>query len=163
MRSYFIYRDGDEVETNWASWKLDSFRRVWAAFRQSFRETDWLHYFSGNGPGRLEFKEFSGFRKMQNHFGVVGECTICVVGGRRRPQGECYYRFITIFPLVEEPESESELYDQSSLFLSRDAWPEYVRNRVAMAEDFLMMYLQEDCTCRVGFHRRCPHHFKTRD
>ena len=153
MSAHFIYRDGDEVEVGWLEWKLDSLHRFVADFWQGCRETDWLHYFSENGHGDIVFKEFSGFRKCQDVVAVLGQWSICVKGGRRRYLGECYYRSV----MLRDPESitcavRGEAY-----------WSSYVTGRVARAETILDRYAFPNCTCRIGFHRRCPHHFKTRN
>lgn len=153
MSDHFIYRDGDEVEVSWLEWKLDNLRRSAVDLWRGFRDTDWLHYFCENGHGDVTFKEFSGFRKCQNVVAVLGQWTICIKGGRRRYLGECYYRSV----MLRDPESIICAVHGEA------CWSDYVKNRVAMAEAVVDRYAYPNCTCRVGFHRRCPHHFRTRD
>jgi len=153
MSVNYVWRDDEEVEVGWLTWKVDNLRRLVADLWYGFRETDWPHYFSENGHGDIVFKEFSGFRKCQNVVAVLGQWSICVKGGRRRYLGECYYRSV----MLQDPESIT------CAVRDKTCWSSYVIGRVAMAEAILDRYAFSNCTCRVGFHRRCPHHFKTRN
>jgi hypothetical protein len=144
METYVIYRDGEEVEVGWFGWKLDQLRRVWNVCKQ----TDWRHYFQGNGPGEVTYKHFTGFREFQNQLAYNAQWIITVKGGFRRPEGNCYYRSIT------------EYYLESGF---EKGLPEYVKDKVRGAEMMIDRYALPDCTCRIGYHRRCPHHFNTRD
>jgi hypothetical protein len=153
MSEHLIYRDDEEVEVGWLIWKMDRLRHFMTDFWRGFRETDWLHYFCENGPGDIVFKEFSGFRKCQDVVAVIGQWSICIKGGRRRYLGECYYRNV----MLRDP-------DSINCAVHGDiAWSDYVKRQVAMAEAVLDRYAFPNCTCRLGFHRRCPLHFKTRN
>ena len=153
MNKHFIYRGDEDVTVGWLEWKLDSLRHSVTDFWRVFRETDWLHYFCENGHADVVFKEFSGFHKCQNRVAVLGQWSICVKGGRRRYLGEFYYHNV----MLTDPDSISCAVHGEA------AWSEYVKCRVATAETVLDRYTLPDCTCRVGWHRRCPHHFRTRN
>jgi hypothetical protein len=147
-QAYTLYRDGEEVEVSWLEKKFDDLRRFLSACRQ----TDWVHYFHGNGPWESVSKEFTGFRKLQSSRTAVGTWTICIKGGIRLSTGAFYYRNIA----VSGEGNGSDL-------LSERTWSEFVRRKVSGAEKVLDLYQRLDCTCRVGFHRRCPHHYTTQN
>jgi hypothetical protein len=145
METYLIYnKDGEEVEVGWIGLMLDRYRRFWKVCKQ----TDWRHYFKGNGPGEVVWKHFTGFRELQNQLAYNAQWRTTLVGGIRPPQGNDYYRSIT--------ESELDMCVEKN-------WSERVKIKIAEAEVAIDLYAKPDCTCRIGYHRRCPHHFNTRD
>jgi hypothetical protein len=145
METYLIYnRDGEEVEVGWLGLMLDRFRGFWKVCKR----TDWKNYFRGNGPGEVVYKHFTGFRELQNQLAYNAQWITTVKGGLRLPEGNCYYRSITEYDLD---------------VCVQKKWPELVKIKMAEAERAIDLYAEPDCTCRIGFHRRCPHHFKTRD
>ena len=144
-QTYFLYNDeGGEVEVGWFRKWLDDLRRFWNVCK----ETDWRHYFQSNGRGEVVLKEFSGFRKFQNYQEVEGHWTICVKGGIRPPLGNSYYRSITCREIAECVDGN---------------WSEWIKAKVAQAEERIDLYVAPDCTCRLGYHRFCPHHFRTKN
>jgi hypothetical protein len=141
METYLIWRDGEEVEVGWFGLMRDRYRRFWKICKQ----TDWKHYFKGNGPGKVVWKHFTGFEESQNSVIVAAQWIVTVKGGLRNPlEGNMYYRTITVYDLENN-------------------WRELAKIKVAEAERAIDLYVESDCTCRIGFHRRCPHHFNTRD
>jgi hypothetical protein len=153
MSEYYVWRDDEEVEVGWLTWKLDSLRHFMTDFWRGCRETDWLRYFSGNGRGDIVSKEFSGFSKCSGSTTVVGQWSICIKRGKGRYPIACYYRNV----VLRDPESVA------CAVVGEIAWSDYIKNRVAMEGHILDRYAFPNCACRLGFHRRCPLHFKTRN
>lgn len=148
-QTYTMYRDGEEVEVGWLTWKMESLRQFWKACR----ETAWLHYFRGNGPGDVFNKEFRGFRKLHNDRSWLGQWTIGIRGGLREPMGNFYYKNV----MVRHDDAPDGNLGVEHL------WPEFVKWRVSAAEEHIDLYARSECTCRIGFHCRCPFHFKTQN
>jgi hypothetical protein len=150
MESYLIYnRDGEEVEVGWFGLMLYRLSRL-RGFWDTVKKTDWKHYFKGNGQGEVVWKHFTGFRELHNQLAYNAQWYITVKGGIRPSMGDSYYRSIT------EYEYEIDVCVEKN-------WSEIVKARIAEAELAIDLYVKPDCTCRIGFHRRCPHHFNTRD
>jgi hypothetical protein len=149
MPAHTVYRDDEEVEVSWLVKKLDDLSHFWKVCK----ETSWLHYFRGNGPGEVFDKEFSGFRKLHDERSWLGQWTIGIKGGLREPMGNFYYRNVKV-SYTDVPEGS----------LAVDlAWPDFVKWRVSQAEMDLDFYAQAGCTCRIGFHCRCPFHHKAQN
>lgn len=147
METYLIYKDGEEAEVGWFGlmlYRLGGLRGFWRTLKQ----TDWKHYFQGNGPGEIVWKHFTGFRELQNQIAYNAQWHITVKGGIRPSMGNSYYRSITEYEIDACVEKN---------------WSGIVKARIAEAERAIDLYVKPDCTCRIGFHRRCPHHLKARD
>jgi hypothetical protein len=144
MGTHTLYRDGEEVEVGWFVATLDRLRRFWNTCKQ----TDWKHYFQGNGPGDVVWKHFTGFRELQNELYSVAQWCIRVKGGIRTPDGNYYYRNITAFGIMNADEATKSVI---------------VKAKVDAQERILDLYAAPECTCRIGYHRRCPHHSTVRD
>ena len=142
MDASIIYQDDDE-EISWLRATIYRVRYFWRTCKQ----TDWKHYFQGNGPGEVTWKKFTGFRENPNALDCSAQWCICVKGGIRRGDGNYYYRKLTISDLERCVEKN---------------WPENVRAKVNEQERILDLYAAKDCSCRLGFHRRCPHHKTTK-
>lgn len=140
MTTRTIYRDGEEIEVGLVGVFVDNVRR----FITIARRSDWIHYFSGNGPGTVAWKKFTGFRQSPSHPAEwVAQWLIQVKGGIRPEYGSHYYRNIR----------ETEF----SKAVDRD-FSERVGLKVAQEEQMLELYADPDCSCRQGFHWKCRHH-----
>jgi hypothetical protein len=142
MGTYVIYRDGEEVEVGWFSEMLDRLRRFWKTAKQ----TDWWHYFQGNGPGEVLWKHFTGFRELQNQLDCVAQWCLMVKGGIRNSSGNYYYRNMVAHGIL----NASEAYKSG-----------IVASQVAHEERILDLYANPECSCRIGYHHKCPHHHTT--
>ena len=143
MEASVIYHDGEEVEVGWFGLILYRLRGFWRTCKQ----TDWKNYFQGNGPGEVTWKEFTGFRENPNDLGCSAQWCICVKGGIRMRDGNYYYRNITVSDLERCVDKD---------------WSDKVKGKVAEQERILDLYAEPDCSCRLGFHCRCPYHKTTK-
>lgn len=141
MKSYITYRDGEEIERGLLGMLLDRIHD----FIRTCRESDWKHFFQGNGPGEVTWKKFTGFKEHQDSVGYSAQWLIGVKGGIRPREGNYYYLNIT--------ETEfSRIVDVNTLAR--------VREKIAAQEKILDLYASPECTCRRGFHWKCRHHQK---
>lgn len=143
-----FYRDGEEVEVGRLAWNIERLRELWMVCRQ----TKWLHYFRGNGPGEILYKEFVGFCKLSNQRFWLAQWTIGVKGGLREPTGNFYYKNV----MVSTEGTDYRLGIE-------DLWPDFVKWRVSAAEMHIDFYTYSECRCRVGFHSKCPFHYTTQN
>jgi hypothetical protein len=144
MSTYVVYRDGEEFEVGWFGATLDRIRLFW----NTCKKTDWRHYFEGNGPGEVTWKKFTGFKELPNELAYCAQWCITVKGGIRNPFGNYYYRNITEYEIDQVAEK---------------GFSYHVRAKVFEQERILDLYADPNCTCRIGFHRRCPHHLTRKD
>ncbi len=143
MEMYSVWKDGEEVEVGWLEMMLDRLRD----FLKNCKRTDWKHYFRGNGPGEVTWLKFSEWRESPNYANSCAQWLIRVEGGIRPKMGNTYYRNVTACGMTAV---QAEASGQMKAMADH-------------AKDILMLYAEPDCTCRLGYHRKCPHHFKTKD
>ena len=143
MEAQMIYRDGEEVEVGWFGSILDRFRRFVAVCKR----TDWKNYFKGNGPGEVTWEHFTGFKEHQNSMDSSAQWCIKVEGGIRPKCGNTYYVNVTAYGMDATKADTCE----------------EIQSKVLHARERIMLYTDPDCSCRVGFHRRCRRHLTTQN
>jgi hypothetical protein len=138
MGTWTIYRDGEEFEVGWFAMIVDRL----PGFIRTIRATDWRHYFQGNGPGEVAWEKFTGFKEAQNSLDSAAQFCIQVKGGIRPEMGNCYYQNIVARGMGSiEAETDKR-----------------IQGLVSHSKDMIMRYVDPNCTCRMGFHKRCPLH-----
>jgi hypothetical protein len=143
MAGYVLYRDGEEFEVGWFREMLDRASRFW----KDCKQTDWKNYFKTNGPGEVTWKKFTGWKEMPNDWACAAQWIIAVRGGFRGggSYGDTFYRNITAKRMAA-PEATIRM-----------------KSKVADAEKVIDLYADPECSCRLGFHRRCKHHGTTKN